>query len=308
MNAFCIFDDFPSDCVRRLEETGINVTMVEKGQARPTDLEMMSIFEKYEVVIIGTSQKIYEWMWKNVTHRRIVATASVGTDHITVPKDKEDLLTILNAPLANSQSVGEYTVGAMLMTRKRFWEGNALYAEGRNNKNLLQKPEDIHGTTVGLIGAGCISTKIMELLKPFGVRFLCYTKNPNHHVNLTETFGTEFVDLETLAEKSDIISVNVPYDTSTENLINASLIAKMKKTCIFISIARAQVLDVPALIERAEKEPNFYVVLDLDVISECVGKNNGRNIVLTPHIAGGTIETRKRMFSEVTERLIKDVN
>lgn len=308
MKAFCIFDDFPDSCIQQLEHAGIDITVLENGHARPTDKEMQLIFRKYDIVIIGTSQKIYEWMWTNVSAHRIVATASVGIDHIRVMAEKRDLLTILNTPNANAQSVAEYTVGAMLMARKRFSEGALLYKEGRNNKSLIRKPEDINGAVVGLVGAGRISIKIMELLMPFGVKFLCYTKNPGKHTELTERFGAVFVDLEMLVKDSDIISVNIPSDATTEYLINEKLIKKMKENCIFISVSRVNVLDMQALIARAEMEPNFYVILDLDVIPEYIGKNNGRNIVITPHIAGGTIETRKRMFAEVTERLVNEIS
>lgn len=307
MKAYCIFDDFPTDCIKQLELSGIATTVLEKGCARPDDVEMKLIFEEYDIVIIGTSQKIGESMWENISAPRTVATASVGVDHIKVPSEKTHLLTVLNAPTANAQSVAEYTICAMLMARKRFLEGNALYAMGKNNKSLIRKPEDISGTTVGLIGAGHISTKIMELLMPFGVKFLCYTKNPAQHMDLTERFGTKFVCLKQLVTQSDVISVNVPSDSSTENLIDAAMVKEMKDDCIFISISRANVVDNQALVAKAEKNSNFYIVLDLDVLPEYVGKNNGRNIVITPHIAGGTIESRKRMFAEVTSGLINTV-
>ena len=290
-----------------MEAAGIAVTTIEKGQARPTEDEMKVIFENNEIVIIGTSQKIQPWMWARITTPRIVATASVGIDHIRVPEEKRALLTILNTPIANAQSVAEYTVGAMMLAKKRFFEGNALYTEGKNNKNLIQKPEDIHDAVVGLVGAGHISTRIIELLQPFGVRFLCYTKHPEHHLLLRNRFGVKFVSLEALVENADIISVNVPNDKSTEGLISARIIERMKDTCVFISVSRASVSDNEALFVRAEKAPNFYVILDLDVFPDYVGRNNGRNILITPHIAGGTIETRKRMFREVTDSLVLHV-
>lgn len=307
MKAFCIFDDFPEESIQQLEDAGIFIGVVQKGNPRPTDEEMKLIFEKYEIVIIGTSQKIYEWMWVNINSPRIVATASVGIDHIKVPDDKKHLLTIFNTPTANAQSVAEYIVGSMLMAKKRYSEGNALYSEGKNNKALIRKPEDIHGATVGLVGAGRISTKIMDLLKPFGVRLICHTKNPAHHQDLIQRYNVEFTSLEQLVYKSDIISVSVPMDESTENLISCGLVTKMKNSCIFVSVSRPQVTDNEALIEKANHNPNFYLVLDFDVLPKYVGRSNGRNIVFTPHIAGGTVETRMRMFKEVTERIIESI-
>lgn len=305
MRAYCIFDDFLPDCLQKLKNAGITVTVCEKGQARPDDIEMKAILEKYDIVIIGTSQKIYAWMWENITTPRIIGTASVGVDHIKVPENKRHLLTIINTPHANARSVAEYVIGTALMFQKRILEGNKLYYQGKSNKSLVKKPQDLHGATVGLIGAGHISTMIMELMHAFGVHFLSYTKHPNRHSDLTEKYGVKFVSLLELAERSDIISVNVTSDQTTVNLVNSELITAMKNDCIFISISRAQVVDIIALLEKAKLYPNFYIGLDLDVSAEHIGKNNGNNIIFTPHIAGGTIETRKRMFEEVTEGILK---
>lgn len=303
MRAYSIFDDFTTDAIKTLEDAGIELTIHPLDVPRPEHDQMKIILEQYDVVIIGTSQKITEDMFENISEPRIIGTASVGLDHIKVPENKKELCTILNTPNANTQSVAEYNVGAMLMTRKRLIEGNQLYLHGLDNKKLIRKPEDIHGITIGFVGAGRISGKTMELLHPFGVNMLCYSDDADKRHYLTERFGVRFVSLQELAENSDIISVNVPSTSETDHLINADIIAAMKNDCIFISIAREQVVDIPVLIDKANANPNFYTVLDLDVIPDYIGKNNCCNIVITPHIAGGTIETRKRMFNEIAQAI-----
>ena len=304
MKAYSIFDDFTKEAIEVLEKAGIDLTVHPLGVPRPNHDQMKVILEQYDIVIIGTSQKIMEDMFDNIADARIIATASVGVDHIKIPGSKAHLVSIINTPNANTQSVAEYNIGAMLTTRKRIIEGNALYAQGLDNKKLVRKPEDIHGTTVGFVGAGRISGKTMELLYPFGVNILCYSDDADQRQYLTEQFGVKFVSLEELARESDIISVNVPNTPDTYHLISSNLVESMKEDCIFISIAREQVVDIPALINKANVNPNFYTVLDLDVIPDYVGKNNTRNIIITPHIAGGTIETRKRMFKEVSQGVV----
>ena len=265
---------------------------------------MKLILEQYEIVIIGTSQKISEDMFENISYPRIIGTASVGVDHIRIPDDKVKLVTVLNTPAANAPSVAEYIVGALLMTHHRIMEGNELYAEGKDNKKLVRKPEDIHAITVGFVGAGRISTRTMQLLQPFGVKYVCYTDDAPFRLHLADEYGVRFVSLNELAKTADVISVNVPSTNSTKGLIDAEFIDTMKDNATLISISREQVIDIPALLKKAENNPNFYAVLDMDVIPEYAGKNNRRNVVITPHIAGGTIENRKRMFLEVAERII----
>lgn len=307
MRAYSIFDDFTTNAIKTLEDAGIELTVHPLGAPRPDHDQMKTILEQYDAVIIGTSQKITEDMFENISEPRIIGTASVGLDHIKVPESKKNLCTILNTPNANTQSVAEYNVGAMLMIRKRFMEGNYLYSQGLDNKKLVRKPEDIYGTTIGFVGAGRISAETMKMLSIFGTKFLCYTLHPENHKNLADEYNLKFVTLNELAQQSDIISINVPLSESTQNLISAEIISKMKENCIVVSVARDKVIDISALIEKATTNQNFYAVLDLDVIPDYIGKNNSRNIIITPHIAGGTIETRKRMFNEIAQAISQHI-
>ncbi len=307
MRAYSIFDDFTTDAIKTLEDAGIELTVHPLGVPRPDHDQMKMILEQYDAVIIGTSQKITEDMFENISKPRIIGTASVGLDHIKVPESKKNLCTIFNTPNANTQSVAEYNVGAMLMTRKRIMEGNYLYSQGLDNKKLIRKPEDIYGTTIGFVGAGRISAETMKLLSVFGTKFLCYTLHPENHKNLADKYNLKFVTLNELAQQSDIISINVPLNESTQNLINTDIISEMKENCIVVSVARNKVIDIHALIGKANTNPNFYAILDLDVLPDYIGKNNNRNIVITPHIAGGTIETRKRMFNEIAQSISQHI-
>ena len=307
MKAYCIFDDYPSEAVELLEKAGIHVTVHPHGVPRPDDIQMEEIMIRNDCIIIGTSQKIRETMFGRVFSPKIIATASAGTDHIAVPSDKKHLIKIINSPAANTISVAEYVVGAMLLTRKRFFEGCELYRRGQNNKQLHRKPEELKASVVGLIGAGRISTQVIKLLQPFDVKILCNTQNPEKHSDLAADYHVDFVSLDDLARRSDIISVHVPYTETTAHLISADIISKMKEDCIFISISREEVLDSDALFIKAGRNRNFYAILDLDINSRCIPHCNGENIIITPHIAGGTIEARKRMFSDTASRIAEYV-
>lgn len=305
MKAYSIFDDFHKEAIEILEKAGVELTIHPMGVPRPNDAEMKSILEQYDCAIIGTSQKIKPEMFENVNSARIIATASVGLDHINIPEDKKDLVTIFNTPKANAQSVAEFTFGCALACCKRLFEGRARYAEGKDNKTLHRKPEDLMGKIIGVVGAGNISKRIMELAVFWGMDVICWTKHPENHTALLD-YGIQFVSLEELCEVSDIISVNLPNLADTVNLISESLIARMKDTAIFISVSRLQTVDVEALFRKAEIKPDFYVCIDIDVSAEVVKRiSDIENVMVTPHIAGGTIATRRRMFKEIAEQIAK---
>ncbi len=299
MRIYSIFDDFPLDAVDLLRSVGADLTIHPQGVPRPDHDQMKTILEHYDCVIIGTSQKITEDMFDNISEPRIIASASVGLDHIRVPEEKKPLVMILNTPKANAQSVAEYTMGCALACCKRLAEGAELFRQGKNNKNLYRKPEDLSGKTIGVVGAGNISAKIMEYARFFGMDVLCWTRNPNRHREF-ETLGVRFVTLQELAASSDYISVNLPSNPDTAGIISADLVRRMKDTAVFISVSRVETVDLDALLKKAKTNPGFYLCLDIDVCDDVVVRiPEIPNVLITPHIAGGTIETRKRMFREV---------
>lgn len=303
MKVYSIFDDFPLEATSLLENAGVMVTVHPHGVPRPEKAEMKSIFEEYDGVIIGTSQKMVPEIFENIKSNRVIATASVGLDHIHIPEDKKEYITVFNTPKANAQSVAEYTLGCALACVKRFQEGNALYIQGKNNKYLSSKPEDLSGKTFGVIGAGNISIKIMEYAMFFGGIVICWTAHPEKHADLLEK-GVKFVSLEELVCSSDIISVNLPNKKETENLISGELVSKMKDSAVFISVSRLQTVDYLALFNKAIANKNFYVCLDIDLNDEVVQVCPvSSNVLVTPHIAGGTVETRRRMFMEVASQV-----
>ena len=305
VKVYTIFDDYTDEAARILRNGGTELTIHPMGKARPDAAEMKSILQEYDAVIIGTSQKITEDMFDGIDTPRIIATASVGTDHISIPGDKKDMVRVVNTPLANAQSVAEYVMACALGSVKRLSEASELYREGRNNKELAKKPEDLSGRSIGVIGAGAISQKIMLYAKMMGMYVYCWTRNPEGHPEV-KAMGVSFCSLEEAVEK-DVISVNLPNVAGTKNLISADMVDRMKDGAVFISVSRLDTIDIKSLIDKASANKNFYVCVDIDVDEDVVGmleeldESHQSNVIITPHIAGGTIETRKRMFKETAE-------
>ena len=303
MRAYSIFDDFTQDALEILSSAGAEVTIHPLGTPRPDAARMKELLREYDCVIIGTGQKISEDMFDGIETPRVIATASVGLDHIRIPESKRGLVTILNTPKANAQSVAEYTMACALTCCKRLEEGKSLYLQGKDNKKLRKKPEDLLGKTLGVIGAGNVSRRIMEYAAFFGMKILCWTRNPDRHRDLEER-SVKFVGLDELAGTADYISVNLPNKPETVGLISPELVAAMKPDAVFISVSRLDTIDAEALFEKARENRGFYVCLDLDLDPKIVNQIPDQpNVLVTPHIAGGTVETRKRMFAELANAI-----
>ena len=307
MKMYSIFDDFTDEAVKILEDADIEVTVHPPGVPRPQGNRLKELLETYDGIIIGTGQVLSSDMFEQINTDKIIGTVSVGTDHIHIPENKKNYISVYNSPTANIYSVAEYTIGCMIMCLRRLREGNSLYEKGLTNKKLSQKPTELLGKTIGVVGAGKISEKIMEYANLFGMKVLCWTFRPEKHKDLLEK-NVEFTGLDELVSRADILSVNLPASDLTDGLINASLIDKMKRKVVFICVSRASVVDMDYLIKKSKENPDFYLCADIDVEDGIVKEMEDiPNILITPHIAGGTVESRKRMFQETAVNIMKGV-
>ncbi len=304
MKAFSIFDDYPQEAIDTLTQRGFEVTLLEKGKERPSGDELKQLLEDYDVLIIGTAQKMPFDFFEGITSSKIIATASSGVDHIKVPEDKKELIKVINAPVANRVSVAEHTFALILALRKQILEGRDIAAAGLTKKAMNGKPRDLFGSTIGLVGAGGMATAVIKLAQAFGMKCIAWTPNPEKHKDLSAQ-GVDFVALDEVLRKGDIISVNIPLTEETKGLISAEKVRLLKESVIFISTSRAEITDNVALMRRAKETSTFCVGMDVDAdrVSEYWIKDM-HNVIVTPHIAGGTVESRQRLFCEVSENII----
>ncbi len=307
MKAFSIFDDFPLSSVKILESNGIEVILLPKGEERPQGHALKQLLDSYDILFISTAQKMPEEMFKDVTTPKVIGTASSGIDHIHIPESKRHLVKIANATHANRSTVTEHTFGLILTLRKQLIEGRETAANGLSKKTMTKKPVDLLGSTIGVVGAGGIASTVLHMAKCFGMNCLCWTLHPENHLDLREE-GVSFVDLDTLLKESDVVSVNIPMSEKTKNLINAERIALMKETATFVTTSRLEITDNKALLERAKQQSSFSVGMDVDATSiKDLWNPSMKNVIVTPHIGGGTIESRIRLFNECSENVIKAI-
>ena len=308
MKAFSIFDDFPVSSINILEKNGISVTLLEKGKERPNGQALKALLDEYDIIFISTAQKMPEEMFADVNVPKIIGTASSGVDHIHIPEGKKDIIKIANATHANRSTVTEHTFGLILTLRKQLIEGRETAAKGLSKKMMELKPIDLFGSTIGVIGAGGIASTVLRMAKCFGMKRLCWTLHPENHKDLAED-GVEFVDIDSLLKIADVISVNIPMSEKTRNLVNEERIAIMKDTATFVTTSRLEITDNKALMEKAKRIPTFSVGMDVDATNvKDLWDPSMKNVIVTPHIGGGTIESRIRLFNECSENVIKAIH
>lgn len=307
LKAYCTSNRFNDEAKQIIKNAGVELTINDSREGIGKD-ELISALEKYDILIISIFSKLTADMIKYVKTPKIIATLSVGLDHIDESFLKSPLITVINAKTANSLSVAEHIFALILTLNKRVEEGNRLVLEGKGNRKYLhEKPEDISQKTLGLIGCGNISLNVMKIANAFNMKILCYDKYLANSINLINK-GVRFVDLDELLKTSDIISVNIPLDSETKDFISKDKIRLMKSTATFINTSRTEVVDTKALIEYADLHDTFYVGLDIDVdnYKELFNKYR-KNVIVTPHIAGTSKQAIYKVNIEVANRIVESL-
>lgn len=189
--------------VKILKEKGISVD-VWKGEKYPNKEELKQLLSIYDILIVGVEERITKDMIIDIKTPKIIASMSIGLDHIDKECFESKLIDIVNCPNANVTSVAEHILTLMLDASKRIQEANDLVINGKPNRRLLtSKPTDINGKTIGLIGAGKISQRMVDIANLFNMPILCYTEHPENHENLIRK-GVKFVELDELLQNSDL--------------------------------------------------------------------------------------------------------
>ena len=305
LKACSISRNINRQAVQILRQRDISVD-VWSGEKSPSKEELQELLRIYDILIIGVKEKITKDMISNIKSRKIIGTLSIGLNHIEKECFESDYVDIVNCPTANVTSVAEHIFALILDLSKRIQEANDLVIEGKGDKRFLRsKPSDICGKTIGLIGAGNISSKVVDIANIFQMPILCYTAHPGNHEDLIKK-GVKFVSLDEVLQCSDIVNVSVPLTEQTKNLISREKVDLLKENAIFINTSRGEVTDVQALVELADRNPNFYLGLDIDIEqNEELLSRKRSNIITTPHIADCTDEAIQRTYIECAENIVK---
>jgi D-lactate dehydrogenase len=195
----------------------------------------------------------------------LVALRCAGFNNVDLPAAAEVGVRVVRVPSYSPYAIAEHTVGMMLSLNRKIHRAYNRVREGNFALDGLLG-FDMHGRTVGLIGAGQIGTIVARILRGFGCNLLVHDKQESGECLSLEV---EYVDLDRLLAESDIISLHCPLTPQTTRLINAEALAKVKPGVMLINTSRGAVVDTRAAIEALKSGRIGY--LGLDVYEEEAG-------------------------------------
>lgn len=261
-----------------------------------------------EAEIIFTNKTVLgENVFQETPHLRYIGVLATGYNVVDVESARRFNITVTNIPSYSTEAVAQLTIALLLEICHHAGHHNREIHEGRWEKNkdfcFWDYPLiELKGKTMGIVGFGRIGQSTAKIAKALGMNILA---SGGHHVQQAEEIG-EFVELEELLTRSDIISLHCPLTNQTEGLINQNTIRKMKDGVILLNTSRGPLL-VEEDVAEALNSGKIYAA-GVDVVSqEPIVPNNpllkAKNCIMTPHIAWAPKETRQRLIQIALENL-----
>jgi len=237
---------------------------------------------------------------------KIIANYAVGYNNIDITSCNRRGIAVSNTPGVLTETTADMAITLMLAVAKRIVEADAFTRRGsfRGWEPMLLLGADITGKTLGIIGAGRIGQAVAKRAAGFDMKILY--SDPIRNTTIEKKYGAEKAALEKLLSQSDYVSLHVPLNEVTHHLLNDERLGWMKPGAFLINTSRGPVVDEQALLKALRLKKLAGAGLDVYENEPQItpGLIDLPNVVLLPHIASGTVETRDRMARMASENII----
>ncbi|TSD02165.1 MAG: D-isomer specific 2-hydroxyacid dehydrogenase [Parcubacteria group bacterium Athens0714_24] len=292
-----------------LQEKGFEVDVSEKDGVLTKEELISNLKAKpYDAVLCLLTDKIDAEVFDAVPTAKIFANYAVGIDNIDLKAAAERGITITNTPGVLTESVAEQAIALLFAIARRVVEADQFMRDGKyvGWQPMLFLGNDLVGKTLGLVGLGRIGAAVAKRMHDgFEMKIIYYDLKRNEE--LEKQYHLEYKNLEDLLKESDFVSVHVPLTPETKHLIGDAQLKMIKKTAYLVNTSRGPVIDENALVQALKD--NEIKGAALDVYEEepkmAEGLKDLPNVVLTPHIASATEETRGAMSELAAKNIIE---
>lgn len=269
--------------------------------------ELINAIKDAHFVGIRSRTFLTEEVLSQATKLNAIGCFCIGTNQVDLDAAKQRGIPVFNAPFSNTRSVAELVLGEILLLMRQVPKANAEVHRGIWNKSAAGSNE-VRGKTLGIIGYGHIGSQLSVLAESIGMQVRFYDIEDKLPLGNAQQVGS----LEELLATSDAISLHVPENESTKNLINAERLAQIKEGAVLINAARGTVVDIDALVDALKADKLRGAALDVFPEEPASASDPFEsplcafdNVILTPHIGGSTSEAQENIGIEVASKFVK---
>ncbi|OQX97766.1 MAG: hypothetical protein B6I24_07760 [Bacteroidetes bacterium 4572_128] len=277
--------------------------------------EIKKIICNYQGIVIRSRIKLDKLILSKAKNLKFIARVGAGMENIDLDFAKKNNIKCFNSPEGNRDAVGEHTLGMLLSLF------NNLCRADKEVKNGIWKREEnrgleIKGKTIGIIGYGNMGTAFAQRLQGFQTNIISYDK-------YKKDFGNSFVkevSWNEIFEETDILSFHIPLNEETKFLFNKNLIKNFKKKIFVINTSRGKIINTNDLIDGLKNNKILGAALDVLEYEKTSFENLYKNkknfsnfnflkksekVILSPHIAGWTKESKIKLSKLLAEKICK---
>lgn len=256
-------------------------------------------------IILSNKTDIDKEVFENAKNLKYIGLFATGYNNIDIIEAKKRNIPVCNAGSYSTNAVVQQVIGYILMHYTKIPEYNSfVHNDGWKTSPyfsaLVFPSDEIYGKTLGIIGFGSIGKAVKRAAEGLGLKVIVNTRT------VKPDGETEFVNLDTLLEKSDIITVHCPLTEQSADLFNEETFNKCKDGVFFINTSRGGVVDEYALcnaLKSGKLSGAAVDVLKTEPMSEDCPLADAPNLIITPHTAWAPLTTRKRLLNIVTDNI-----
>ena len=294
-----------------MDETAVAVLRKDHEVVHLPDLadradELASLAVGARALIVRNRTRVTEELLNHAPGLECVGRLGVGLDNIDLAVCERRGIAVYPATGANDRSVAEYVItAAMMLLRKSYSANAAIIAGGWPRQDCAGN--EIHGRTLGLVGFGSIGRLAAQLARALGMEVIAFDPHLPPDDGAWSLAGRR--ELSELLSEADAVSLHVPLTPATRHLIGARQLAAMKPGSVLINTSRGGTVDEDAVVGALKSGKILGAALDV-FESEPLGRERAArfagvpNLLLTPHIAGVTVESNRRVSMLTAEKVL----
>jgi len=268
-----------------------------------SDEEKLAIAGNYDGIAVRSSSKLAGALLDAAGRVKVIGRAGIGVDNIDVETCSRRGIVVMNTPFGNTITTAELAVAHIVAAARMIPQASSSTRSGKWEKSRFMGME-LTGKKAGVIGAGNIGAIVCDRLK--GLHMTVYVYDPFISDERAAAMGVTKVEtVAELAETVDMLTIHVPLLDATRNLINADILARMKKGSILVNCARGGIVDEKALYEACKS--GHLRAAALDVYEHEPARENPLfeldNVSFTPHIGASTSEAQENVAVQVAEQM-----
>jgi D-3-phosphoglycerate dehydrogenase len=278
--------------------------------------ELMNIVHPYFGIIIRSRIRLDEAFLSKASELHFIGRVGAGMENIDIMAAERLGVQCFNSPEGNRDAVGEHTLGLLLSLMNNLVRADREVREGKW-KREENRGTEIKGKTIGIVGYGNMGSAFAQRLKGFEAKVLSYDKYKTNYSdeNISET------TMEEIFDRTDILSLHVPLTEETKFMCNSAFFERFRKNIWFLNTSRGPVVNTADLVDQLRSGRILGAGLDVLEYEDSSFENlsghlpeafrylmNSDRVVLTPHIAGWSVESNKKLAQVLVDKILQAFN